>query len=100
MLYHIRSLADLDRPPYVVLQEGTLHQLLYRQMVTRFHLYSNEQALDWAIQIATGIEHLHNLSPMVIHRDLKAENVMFSKEGNTRRAKLVDFGLHVVSQEP
>ena len=81
----------------LVLQEGTLQQLLYRQMVARSRMYSNEQALEWALQIASGVEHLHSLSPMVIHRDLKSENVMFCKEGKTKRAKLGDFGLHVVS---
>ena len=47
-----------------------------------------EDVLDWARQIAEGLEAAH--SNGIIHRDLKPANVMLSPEGSI---KILDFGL-------
>jgi cyclin G-associated kinase len=36
-----------------------------------------------------AIEHLHQLSPPMIHRDVKLENFLFARDGSI---KLCDFG--------
>lgn len=67
--------------------------------------YSYVDALTWACDIAAAVAHLHSLNPVVIHRDLKLENILLRKpqaQGapGCRKlpiAKLTDFGLHVVS---
>lgn len=46
------------------------------------------EKLDFATQITTGVEYLHNVAK-VLHRDLKSENVLISN-GNL---KIADFGL-------
>ncbi|CAL4066041.1 unnamed protein product, partial [Meganyctiphanes norvegica] len=54
---------------------------------------------DWAIQIARGMNYLHNQAPItLIHRDLKSSNVLLSEEIDTdelqfKTLKITDFGL-------
>lgn len=47
--------------------------------------------VDWAMQIATGMNYLHTEAPVcVIHRDLKPSNVLVFSDG---ALKISDFGL-------
>ena len=46
------------------------------------------QAIEWIEQISQGLKCAHDLN--IIHRDIKTENVMISKDG---RLKIMDFGL-------
>jgi serine/threonine protein kinase len=46
------------------------------------------QAIDWIEQIAQGLKSAHDVN--IIHRDIKTENVMITKDG---RLKIMDFGL-------
>jgi hypothetical protein len=43
-----------------------------------------------ALDIALGLEYLHNWKPTIVHRDLKGYNVLITK---SERACLADFGL-------
>ena len=49
---------------------------------------SMEQALDFSIQIASGVEAAHEHH--VIHRDIKPQNIIVAKTGNL---KVTDFGI-------
>ncbi|XP_039294367.1 LOW QUALITY PROTEIN: uncharacterized protein LOC111049777 [Nilaparvata lugens] len=55
--------------------------------------------VDWAIQIARGMDYLHNGAPIsILHRDLKSSNVLLSEpvENNElqfKTLKITDFGL-------
>lgn len=48
------------------------------------------EAVKIARQVCEALKLLHCASPMIIYRDLKAENVMLTSEGNV---KLVDFDI-------
>eukprot|EP00037_Helgoeca_nana_P023600 m.245506 g.245506 ORF g.245506 m.245506 type:complete len:906 (-) comp26406_c0_seq1:1765-4482(-) len=62
---------------------------------------SPEEVLDWAVQIARGMNYLHNESPVsVVHRDLKSANVLLANAGVDSEVqtlgnvlKITDFGL-------
>lgn len=96
------------RPPSI-LQGGSLQQQVYKVMAQPHSaIYSHIDALTWASDIAAAVAHLHSLNPVIIHRDLKLENILLLKPSaqgpgggpGSRKlpvAKLTDFGLHVVS---
>ena len=45
-----------------------------------------EQSIEWALQVARGMKHLHDSD--IVHRDLKSQNILLS--GTV--AKICDFG--------
>lgn len=47
--------------------------------------------IDWARQILSALDYLHNQDPPVIYRDLKPENVMI--RDSDKQVILIDFGL-------
>ncbi|KAL9237475.1 hypothetical protein vseg_012018 [Gypsophila vaccaria] len=74
------------------LPRGSLFRLLQR----------STSKLDWrrrlhmALDIARGMNYLHNCSPPVIHRDLKSSNLLVDKNWSV---KVADFGLSRVKRE-
>ncbi|KAG2429957.1 hypothetical protein HYH02_013908 [Chlamydomonas schloesseri] len=98
------SSEDAKRRSMFLVQEfmdgGTLKKVVSRQMidVTR-RLYSCADAFRWGLQVAEGLEYLHSARPMVIHRDLKLENILMKgKDLSTADAKIADFGLVALVQ--
>ncbi|PSC71657.1 60S ribosomal L37a [Micractinium conductrix] len=81
---------------------GTLKNLILNQMINPTRkLYSLGGAVRWGAQIAEGLAHLHSINPMIIHRDLKAENVLLAPaDDGTLNARLADFGLHALVPQP
>ena len=56
--------------------------------------YTWLDAFRWLHQIATALKYLHSLRPMVVHRDLKLENMLLTGlDPAVAHAKLADFGL-------
>ncbi|GAX81842.1 hypothetical protein CEUSTIGMA_g9270.t1 [Chlamydomonas eustigma] len=73
---------------------GTLKSLISRQMKSIEPLYRMRDAIRWLISIALGLKYLHERQPMVIHRDLKLENILLSgHDPATLQPKIADFGL-------
>lgn len=42
-------------------------------------MYTYSQGLQWCIQIADGLAFLHSQRPLIIHRDIKAANVLLTE---------------------
>ena len=41
-------------------------------------VYTYKEGVQWCIQVAEGLQRLHTGSPMIIHRDLKLDNILLS----------------------
>ena len=63
---------------------GTLMRVVCRQMDSDEEIYRLEDAVRWLVGIAQGLKYLHQCQPMVIHRDLKLENILMSGENGGR----------------
>ena len=57
-------------------------------LVRRIGRLSPQKAVSLTRQIGEGLTEAHNLG--VVHRDLKAQNIMVDREGN---ARIMDFGI-------
>ncbi|XP_021771477.1 probable serine/threonine-protein kinase WNK9 [Chenopodium quinoa] len=47
----------------------------------------------WCRQILSALEYLHNRTPMILHRDVKGDNILI--DGVSGKIKLADFGVAV-----
>jgi serine/threonine protein kinase len=52
--------------------------------------FSMDEALDWADQLLDALEYLHGRTPVVLHRDIKPQNIKITAKGELI---LLDFGL-------
>ncbi|KXZ49131.1 hypothetical protein GPECTOR_23g6 [Gonium pectorale] len=93
------SSEEAKRKSMFLVQEfmdgGTLKKLVSRQMLDMSrHIYSFDDAFRWAVHVAEGLEYLHTSRPVVIHRDLKLENILLKgTDPHMSEAKIADFGL-------
>ncbi|KAK4379051.1 hypothetical protein RND71_000913 [Anisodus tanguticus] len=68
---------------------GTLRQ--YRQKHKRVNIRAVKR---WCRQILNGLLYLHSHDPLVIHRDLKCDNIFIN--GNQGEVKIGDLGLAAI----
>jgi serine/threonine protein kinase len=52
--------------------------------------------LQVALDVANGCHYLHRQKPMIVHRDLKSQNILLTRDG---RCKIADFGLSKFFQQ-
>jgi serine/threonine protein kinase len=71
-------------------QGSNLHFMLHEER--QGEPFSENQVIDWAIQICDVLSYLHSQTPPVIYRDLKPSNVMIDMTKGAE-VKLVDFGI-------
>ncbi|XP_019179919.1 PREDICTED: receptor-like kinase TMK4 [Ipomoea nil] len=76
---------------YEYMPQGTLAHHLFDWQKQGFGPLTWNQRVTIALDVARGIEYLHNLARQsFIHRDIKSSNVLLN---NDMRAKVADFGL-------
>ena len=74
---------------------GTILNLLESMNAQRLAPFSMEDAFRWMIASAEAISYLHSLNPMIVHRDIKPDNILLSHTSPAKsHAKITDFGLH------
>lgn len=79
---------------------GTLQSAILRQMIDRSTtVYTYAQGLRWCLGAASALAVMHGSEPMVIHRDLKSENILLTDKSRDSVAKVADLGLHAIVQK-
>ena len=90
---HVTRVTDVDSTadglPYMVMELLIGESL--QQLLDRRRKLPVEQAVDFAVQIASGLEAAHALG--VVHRDLKPDNVFITPSPGGPLLKLLDFGI-------
>ena len=86
---NIVSVYDVceDNGRYFIVME-LVEGITLKEYITLNGRLTMDQSLDFAIQIASGLEAAHEHH--VIHRDIKPQNIIVSKSGNL---KVTDFGI-------
>jgi serine/threonine protein kinase len=90
---HVTHVTDVDQTadgsPYLVME--LLHGETLQQAMDRRGKLPVEQAVDFALQILSGLESAHAIG--VVHRDLKPDNVFIVPVTGGPLLKLIDFGI-------
>ncbi|XP_035994803.1 serine/threonine-protein kinase Nek5 isoform X1 [Fundulus heteroclitus] len=74
---------------YIVMEYCDGGDLLKKINTQRGIPFSEEQIVDWFVQICLGLKHIHDRK--VLHRDIKSQNIFLTSGG--MKVKLGDFGI-------
>lgn len=79
---------------------GSLRAKVMQQMVVyNAALYTYIDALRWSTEVSEGVAYLHAQQPLIIHRDLKLDNILLVDGTATSSVRIADFGLMTVVTE-
>lgn len=101
------ALQALDAPPlprFIAEYRGEAMRCVLREYVPGRTLselageetFDEARVIDIGAQLCDQLEALHGLTPPVVHRDIKPQNVVLRPDG---RAVLIDFGISRVVSE-
>uniref|UniRef100_A0A8C0GQE0 non-specific serine/threonine protein kinase n=1 Tax=Chelonoidis abingdonii TaxID=106734 RepID=A0A8C0GQE0_CHEAB len=98
----VAVLANMKHPNIVLYREsfeenGSLYivmdyceggDLFRRINAQKGILFSEDQIMDWFVQICLALKHVHDRK--ILHRDIKSQNIFLTKDGTIQ---LGDFGI-------
>lgn len=76
-----------DEGVYCIVME-LVEGITLKQYIEKYGRLNMDTAIDFSIQIASGLEAAHENH--IIHRDIKPQNIIVSRNGNI---KVTDFGI-------
>lgn len=88
---NIVSLVDVARDSdhlYLIMEKCSGGEVF--EKLIQVKVFQEKEAIELFTQVLFAIEYIHSLN--IIHRDVKAENFLYSGDGTV---KLIDFGLSV-----
>lgn len=85
-IVNVYDVGDDDGIHYIVME--LVEGITLKKYIEKKVRLSTKEAISIAIQVAMGIEAAHNNH--IIHRDIKPQNIIISKEG---KVKVTDFGI-------
>ena len=85
-IVNVYDVGDEDGINYIVME--LVDGITLKKYIEKKARLSVKEAVSIAIQVAMGLEAAHNNN--IIHRDIKPQNIMISKEG---KVKVTDFGI-------
>ncbi|XP_077073294.1 serine/threonine-protein kinase Nek5 [Siphateles boraxobius] len=74
---------------YILMEYCDAGDLMNRIKMQRGKPFTEQQIVDWFVQICLGLKHIHDRK--VLHRDIKAQNIFLTQGG--QKVKLGDFGI-------
>ncbi|KAK7169572.1 hypothetical protein R3I93_005524 [Phoxinus phoxinus] len=74
---------------YILMEYCDAGDLMNRIKMQRGKPFTEQQIVDWFVQICLGLKHIHDRK--VLHRDIKAQNIFLTQGG--LKVKLGDFGI-------
>ena len=83
---NVYDVGDEDGINYIVME--LVDGITLKKYIEKKSRLSVKEAVSIAIQVAMGLEAAHNNG--IIHRDIKPQNIMISREG---KVKVTDFGI-------
>ncbi|MBQ8412870.1 MAG: Stk1 family PASTA domain-containing Ser/Thr kinase [Lachnospiraceae bacterium] len=85
-IVNVYDVYDDDGIYFIVME--LVDGITLKDYIAEFGRLSMDKAIDFALQIASGLEAAHESH--IIHRDIKPQNIIVSKTGNI---KVTDFGI-------
>lgn len=86
-LSKVLSVFQNDESTYLILEHARGADL--RSFVLSQGARSENQVIDWALQVCDIMIYLHSQKPPVLHRDLTPDNLVLAEDGSI---KIIDFG--------
>lgn len=85
-IVNVYDVGEEDNIHYIVME--LVEGITLKKYIEKKSRLTTKEAISIAIQVSMGIEAAHNNH--IIHRDIKPQNIMISKEG---KVKVTDFGI-------
>lgn len=85
-IVNVYDVVDEENPHYIVME--LIEGITLKNYIEKKELLDSKEAIGIAIQVAQGIAAAHEQH--IIHRDIKPQNMIISKDG---KVKVADFGI-------